>query len=282
VHFARLPLLLASLICLAVGSTFGATEIPFAYRDGMIWLDVTAAGSANSRTTLHFLLDTGAGESVLDLRAAQRLGIKPSGRETVQGVQGTCIAARVNDLAATVSGGLPVPNSMLALDLSAVSAASGAHIDGLLGADFFQGRIVQIDFAAQTIRLLSPSEVPASAGAVPIARRNGAFCIRVAVNGNAPKWMRVDTGYNGALEWVASGAASARANRPSIAFSTGSTNSIHTDVRIGGEHFPGVETGVHQQAMFPGEAGLIGNRLLSHFRVTIDAKAARLLLSRPE
>lgn len=47
-----------------------------------------------------------------------------------------------------------------------------------------------------------------------------------------------------------------------------------------GEHaFEKVPTGLHQTAIFPGEAGLLGNGLLSRFStVTIDAKAGRVIL----
>jgi len=41
-----------------------------------------------------------------------------------------------------------------------------------------------------------------------------------------------------------------------------------------------VRTGIHTEQMFAGEAGLIGNGLLSQFRVTLDADKSRVLLSR--
>ena len=53
-----------------------------------------------------------------------------------------------------------------------------------------------------------------------------------------------------------------------------------TDVLLGSEHFSPVKTGVHQQPIFSGEAGLLGNGLLSQFRVTVDAGKSRLLLNR--
>jgi hypothetical protein len=67
---------------------------------------------------------------------------------------------------------------------------------------------------------------------------------------------------------------------PSIAAVTGSVHAIRTEVRIGDEHFAGVKTGIHQKSIFSGEDGLVGNGLLSQFRVTIDAtKGSRLLLA---
>jgi hypothetical protein len=102
----------------------------------------------------------------------------------------------------------------------------------------------------------------------------------VAVNGNKPQWMRLDTGYNGALEWVATRGKCSQSNLPSVAVGARSAETIRTEVTLGSEHFAAVNTGIHQRTIFPGEDGLVGNRLLSQFCVTIDAKDSRVLLTR--
>ena len=253
-----------------------ATEIPFTFRAGMIWMKISVTGQS---TPLNFLLDSGAGRSVLHLGTAQRLGVKLGVCETVQGVDGRCAAYRVESFAATVGSVMPLPREVLALDLSSVSAGCGARIDGLLGADFFRERIVQIDFAAQKIRLLNRNELPASSAQVlPLVSRNDAFCVRVSVDQNAPQWMRLDTGCSSALEWVVTDAKLRRAAGTSVAAAAGSRAHIHTDVLLGSERLSSVKTGVHQQPLFSGEAGLLGNGLLSQFRVTVDAGKSRLLL----
>jgi len=279
VYIARLfALLLAAWIIVATPGR-AATEIPFTFRSGMIWLKVEAGGSAGP---LAFLLDSGAGKSVLDLGAARRLGVKLGARETVQGVDGRCAAYAVEGLGATV-GSAAVPREMLALDLRGVSGGCGARVDGLLGADFFREHIVQIDFAAQKIRLLSRDEMAASTGKVlALGRRNDALCIRAGIDGGTPQWMRVDTGCSGALEWVVTGTPGHRLAETSVATAGGSLKFIETEVALGEEHVAAVKTGVHRQPMFAGESGLIGNGLLSRFRVTVDAVGARLLLARVE
>jgi len=60
-----------------------------------------------------------------------------------------------------------------------------------------------------------------------------------------------------------------------------SIRQTETTVGIGEHEFERVPTGLHERAIFPGEAGLLGNDLLSRFStVTIDAKAARLILEK--
>lgn len=255
-----------------------ATEIPFTFRAGMIWLKVGVAGQS---TPLNFLLDSGAGRSVLHLGTAQRLGVTLGARETVQGVDGRCAAYRVQSFVATVGSSMPLPREVLALDLSSVSAGCGARIDGLLGADFFREHIVQIDFAAQKIRLLNRKKLPAtSAQVLPLVSRNDAFCVRVSVDHNALQWMRLDTGCSSALEWVVADAKSRRTAGTSVAAAAGSGEQIHTDVLLGSEQLSAVKTGIHQKPIFAGEAGLLGNGLLSQFCVTVDVEKSRLLLSR--
>ena len=71
-----------------------------------------------------------------------------------------------------------------------------------------------------------------------------------------------------------------RATGTSVGAAAGSRAHIQTDVLLGSERLPSVKTGVHQQPIFSGEAGLLGNGLLSQFRVTVDAGKSRLLLDR--
>ena len=275
-HRARQFFTLAAVL-LGLSHTPAATPIPCRYRDGLIWLKVVVAGKSEP---LNFLLDSGAGASVLDLAAARRLGLRLGARQTVQGVEGRSAAFRIDGLAADVVG-IPIPRSMLALDLRPVSEDCGERIDGLLGMDFFRERIVQIDYAAQKIRLLSRSELPATGAQIlPLARRNDALCVAVAVDGNAPEWVRFDTGCSAAFEWVVSDAKRQRLNFTSIAAAAGSPRFIHLPITLGTECCANVTTGLHDHAMFAGESGLLGNGLLARFVVTVDAARSRLLLSR--
>lgn len=247
------------------------------FSNGMIWVKVAVAGHADR---LNFLLDSGAGKSVVDLGTARRLGLKLGDRETVQGVHGRSTAYRINNLAATV-GAAAVPRDVLAVDLSSVSAGCGSQIDGLLGADFFRSRIVQIDFAGQRLRLLDRRESRAGEGAtLPLVRRHDSLCVRVAVDGNRPQWMRLDTGCSGALEWVVTGEDLRPAKGVSVATAVASSRHIRTDVLLGTERISGVKTGLHSRPLFPGEKGLIGNGLLGQFKVTVDAAGGELRLQR--
>jgi len=256
-----------------------ATEIPIVERFGFIFVKVNVPGQD---TPLNFLLDSGSGTSVLSLRQARRLGCKLTNPRAIQDVQGFSIAHGVEGFVASVQN-IPIPSSLLAVDLIPVNRAADGRIDGLLGADFFRGRIVQIDYAAKKIRLLRRDEVSTEgAQIVPLAMHGDALCVRVAVNGNSPEWMRFDTGCSSALEWTSRKSWPRKLANASIAVAGGANRSIRADVAIGSEHFADVKTGLHDEQMFGGESGLLGNGLLSHFRVIVDAGKSRLILKRIE
>lgn len=269
--------LFTGLALLIAGQLQAATEIPFRFRDGMVWVKVAVPGRS---AALNFLLDSGAGASVLHLPTARSLGAKLGAPEPVQGVHSRGIAYRVERFAGEL-GGIAVPQRMLALDLSAVSFGCHQQIDGLLGADFFRGRIVQIDYAAEKLRLLRPAEVSlAGCEALPLVRRGDALCTRVCVAGKAPTWMRVDTGCNSALQWVVKDGGARKARGTSIGVATSTRRHLVTDVQLGNVRLEGIQAGIHARPIFAGEAGLLGNGVLARFTVTFDAPGKRLLLAR--
>jgi predicted aspartyl protease len=277
VRYPLLTSIFAIVLSFCANGLFAATPIPFQFRDGMICLKVTVAGNSEP---LNFLLDSGAGASVLDLAVARRLGLKLGESQNVQGVHSRSVAYRVKTFAAHIAG-VPVPASVLALDLSGPGHACQKGIDGLLGVDFFRGRIVQIDFVSRTICLLQRTEVDETdCEILALTARNDALCTRVAIDGNAPQWLRLDTGCNTALEWVVTGHKAKKLGATTLGLNSRQVREIHTDVQLGTLHLPAIRTGIHTEQMFAGEAGLIGNGLLSQFRVTVDADKARVLLGR--
>jgi hypothetical protein len=154
-------------------------EIPFRYQDGLIWLKVELGGK---KERLNFLLDSGSSVSAIDLHTAHTLGVNLGDRQSVEGVSGQDFGYRVNDFQA-MAGGIALPKSVLAIDLGAVSESCHQHIDGILGVDFFQDRVVQIDFKAGRICLLKNCKVNGTnrckSGAVDEARHGLRFSFGV-------------------------------------------------------------------------------------------------------
>jgi predicted aspartyl protease len=258
----------------------GGAGVPFELREGLIWLRVRAAQSAEP---LNFLLDSGAEASVLNLSTARRLGLKLGAKVKVQGVGASAGGYWPEHLQAQ-AGNISLPTEYLAVDLKCFSDACGCRVDGLIGADFFRGRRVQIDFKERRVRLLTATEVESQAEAVPIRVRPHAMEVSVRINDEPAQWLRLDTGCATSLQWVKAKLAGVEGPEVS-ASSLGKifARSARSSVQLGGTRWRDVPTAVHSEAMFPGESGLLGNGLLSRFaRVTIDAKAGRILLAKAE
>jgi len=253
-------------------------EFPFQYHEGLLWVEVSVPLSDKP---LHFLLDTGAGASVINLSTAKRLGLKLGREVTVRGVDTTLPGYWQESLSAK-AGMVQLPDKYLAVDLGKLSRSCEQIVDGLVGADFFCEHVVQIDFEAQKIRLLKPEKAEKSGETLPLQLRRCGMRVPITVNGHKDQWVRLDTGCARALQWVTSDVNPDQCTRQTaIGLAEISILETRTDVGIGEHKFQDVPTGLHETAIFPGEAGLLGNGLLSRFStVTIDAKAGRVILEK--
>jgi hypothetical protein len=271
-------LLFATRLVQAETNVSSVGEIPLQFREGLLWVEIDLP---HRKEPLLFLVDSGASVSVLDLSTAKRLGLPLGPKVNVQAVA-TRMAGHWPVKASAKAGVLELPGEFLALDLSKLSGACSRRVEGLLGADFFRGRVIQIDYRAERLRLLDALPTGEGMNPIPLETRPCGFRVAVNVNGGKSQWVRVDTGCATALQWVTS---KERADRCTSKLAIGLTEltipqSI-TSVRIGHHYLNTVPTGLHRKPIFPGESGLIGNDLLARFGlVTIDAKAGRLILGR--
>jgi hypothetical protein len=270
-------LCLTAIFSFALLKAHAATnEIPFQYREGLLWVKATVSQSA---APLSLLLDTGAGVSVLDAATAQRLSLKSGRPVNVRGVETTLTGHWLNPIAATAND-VQLPARFLAVDLHQLRQSCRQPLDGLLGADFFCGRIVQIDFDAQKIHILPRQAFPISEDALPLQLRPCGMRLPISVNGRKPQWVRLDTGCASPLQWVTSEVRPQDCSRqPAVALADLSIPQTQTAVQIGPYQFQNVPTGIHEKPIFHGESGLLGNGLLSRFSsITIDTKSGRLFL----
>ncbi len=262
---------------MALLKTHAATnEIPFEHREGLLWIKAAVPSSADS---LNLLLDTGAGVTVLNSATADRLNL-PHGRPiAVQGVGTTFRGYALRSLSLTANGTALLSPS-LAVDLGKFSASCAQPVDGLLGADFFRGRVVQIDFDAHKLRLLAATPSLQPADPLPLQFRPCGMRIPITINSRKSQWVRLDTGCASPLQWVNSKVRPDDCSRKTaIGLAEISIPQIETTVQVGPETFEKVPTGIHERRIFMGEAGLLGNGLLSRFSsITIDTRSRRLIL----
>ncbi|HET7462754.1 MAG TPA: aspartyl protease family protein [Longimicrobium sp.] len=127
-------------------------EIPFVLSGDHVMLQAAVNGHAG-----WLALDTGSSTSSLDAEWADTAahvrvvatGTQVNGSATVRGSIGEADSIRI--------GGVELGRTRVALiPLGAVERARGSHLHGTIGYDFLRRYVVEIDYAAQRLRLYDP------------------------------------------------------------------------------------------------------------------------------
>jgi predicted aspartyl protease len=155
----------------------------------------------NEHGPFDFILDTGAGTSLLSTELAKQLDVKIIGSKEGHGAGGKVAVslARVDSLAVgemrlqTVDVGI--------VDLASIGRAVDAKIDGDIGYNFLKQFRVTVDYHHSVIRLEDPKRIEhfASGGKtkMPIRLANPAkplILVDVHANGRGPFQFAIDTG----------------------------------------------------------------------------------------
>lgn len=252
------------------------TEADFELRGGLIWLKVSVPQSV---TELNFILDSGASASVLDVETAKRLDLKLGHPVSVAGIGKKTVGYWPVALTSSL-GGTPLPKSWLVTNLKALSKICLCQVDGLIGADFFANNRLQIDYHAKKLRVLKECAIDGQALTLPIEWRKGVPFVCFEVNGTAGRF-RLDTGCTSALEWVSKrGVQATGTGKISIGLAEMPSQNALVTITLGDRTFPNVDAGIHPKALFPGEAGLLGNAFLSSYCLTFDSPRGLLYLGR--
>jgi hypothetical protein len=111
--------------------------------------------SINTSRPLSFVLDTGDKYAVVDLDRARELGLTLQGEVKTRGAgPETRTGAFVRDASFTIPGlpGFSQPVH-LALPIARMAPRFGHDFDGIIGSDFIQQFVVEVDYQARVIRL---------------------------------------------------------------------------------------------------------------------------------
>ena len=152
-----------------------ARRIPFTIAANHIFVQVRVNNSAPT----WFVLDSGAGDSVVDKRKATALQLKLVGADEGSGIgEKTVEAGLVKGLSLRLPGVELLDQTLYAAPLDSLEPAAGRSVGGLLGYDFFNRFVVEIDYTALVINLYDPVNYrySGSGDSIPITlERNHAF-----------------------------------------------------------------------------------------------------------
>lgn len=156
----------------------------------------------NGEGPFEFILDTGAGTSLLSSELGQKLGIKILGSKEGQSAGGAVSVslAKVRSLAVASA---KLDNVDVGLvDLSPIGKAIGAKVDGDLGYNFLKHFRVTLDYRKNEIRFDDPKHFEVAGGPAAVAEMamrlagpaKPLILVDVYANGRGPFQFAIDTG----------------------------------------------------------------------------------------
>jgi hypothetical protein len=171
---------------------FSAEDVPFQFIEKLIYLPVTLNGKERS-----WILDCGAGKSVVDLGYARELGLELSGELTGQGA-GSTVGYSFASLPGFSLPGIEFgPQTVVAIDISPlVRRLAGTDVAGVLGYDFLSRFVTRIDYARKTVSFYLPDSFRYSGGGreLPAPLKDNVPTVPAMVDGKYGGQWRLDIG----------------------------------------------------------------------------------------
>jgi hypothetical protein len=125
--------------------------IPFDLLGTIVILPVQINGRA-----LSFELDSGFETNTLDRTQATQLGLQLTDEQVVNAPGGSVEQSKAHEVALSLPGVNIPAQTMTVVPLGQFAPIFGHSVDGILGFDFFNRFVVEIDYEAQYLRLYNP------------------------------------------------------------------------------------------------------------------------------
>lgn len=182
-------------------SGHSALGVPIEVAANLIILKVRV----NRSKPLHFIFDTGAGISVLDPQSAKTLGLTAKSKLKLDATGGSVQSGLIERVSLSVPGVEVFNQPVATVDLDGLAPLFGYKIDGIIGHDFINTFVVEIDYAAGLMNLYEPHDYKYSGAgeSIPleIVDKIPFVRARIVLQGREPieGKFEVDTGGTGVL-----------------------------------------------------------------------------------
>jgi len=265
---------------------------PFELDGPHIYLPVSLNGLGPYR----FLLDSGAGMSIVAKHLADNIGLKDAGNLPAAGIGGLEVGNFVRIDSMAVGGATLYDLTSGAIDFAPLTTGLATTIDGVVGYELFSRLIVDIDYDAQIIRLYNPEAniYPGGADTIVCEIESNHPIVEGIANDSIVGRFRIDTGSNNYLDlnapFVKKHALLATAGKSfgsvplrGVGGETRTTAALLPSFRLGKSRMENLLTG-----FFEAESGIlaaehvdgnIGGGLLSRFRVGFDYPNRKIYLT---
>jgi hypothetical protein len=175
--------------------------VPIELANDLILLKV----SVNSSRPLHFIFDTGASTSVIDPQSARALGLRAKGKLNLGATGGSVQSGLIGPVSLSLTGVTVFNQTLATIDLDALAPLFGYKIDGIIGHDFINNFVVEIDYQSGLMTLYEASSYKYSGAGesipIEVVDKTPYARARVVLNGREPVEgkFEVDTGGTGIL-----------------------------------------------------------------------------------
>lgn len=246
----------------------------------------------NGRDGGHFMIDTGCPCNAVDRGLAGRLGLPTLRRGYASSAAGRR-AATLRQVRSLRLGDVELGrHDVGAFDMRVMTGSFGVQVDGILGSALFRSAPVTIDYRARTMTVHDPQRFKPPAGVWHgrLLVRGSKPYVQVTVNGTVTGWLLLDLAHGPAVSFNRS--ADVMGGRAEVDSVTGTRQLLGVggveqyvvgrveSFDVLGHRFEGIE------ALFAREKGdrppahadmgILGNRLLRHFRLTLDCARGRV------
>jgi hypothetical protein len=153
---------------------------------------VVARGSVNNADNLRFLLDTGASNTAIDRRVADRLGLHGQAANVINFDK--TVALEWTEVQEMTIGPERICNVRVIIEDLGYLRSTGVNVDGVIGLDQLRRQSFLVDYAGERV-VFGPT---ATGGMHGVPMRADAKSIRVEVElGARPVWIVADMGARG-------------------------------------------------------------------------------------
>src|SRR5215217_2207584 len=251
----------------------------------------------NNSPPLWFVLDTGASATFIDARRARSLGLKSVGNVAASGTGGSVQVKFARGVNFTLPGVKLIDQSVATIPFRKEISGMKPNFGGILGYDFISRFVLEIDYLNKRLTLHDAKsyEYEGPGKHVPITVEGTPFVSAdVKVSGHEPIAGRfeIDSGYDGAMTlyqpfvnahpFLAPPAAGNQSTRQGLGQSSTATKARVERFDFGGFSFLDVvsdfSVGEGGSGGDHDVSGLIGNEILSRFKVIFDYSRQEMIL----
>jgi predicted aspartyl protease len=279
-----------------LASDKGYVNVPFDLYGDNILIPVRV----NNSQPIWLIFDSGASINVINQRTIERLGLKTKGSVNLNAGGGSVGGAFVESATVSLTGVEAFNQMIAAAPLDALAAYSGRDIQGLIGNNFIQKFVVEIDYAHRLLIFHDPHaySLAHEPDAIRLENRGGNPFIKVELSLNGHETMtdlfEIDTGSNGIfsinrpfaethqlLKILPKASMAEGIGGAGLGGDTKSIDARIISIRLGQYIIDKPVVHISQDTEGFGasaDAGFIGTELLRRFTVILDYQSQRMLL----